>query len=578
MRFERVWIGILVLCCGLAMGEPVRAQIADAAMLRPIQLSLREVTAESGLLQLARAGEFDFLIDSTRIDAARKTSHEYKGRFGDDLIFFAQDHRLSAYRHNSHMMLFWAEPEVVDIGRAIAGGAGFQREAGTPANADFSDAFHQYLNQNADAAERMRTGIPLSDLPLELQKSVAATAVARILDEYDPPNHKDTWFQDGFWQKVRLYYELPEDGKIPDIPTPFEVKAVLETTRPKILLSRSLLPTNYKVRSLETRQYSQVLRRTPQGIETTRTWLLESLIPGQPRVRVSEKHGATPDAPRVRVVEVQHTPDAAWQKGEDPAEAARLLSKFGPLEDDKEELRGTTLQLLQNRARPLDVSAEKSLQVPVKLDVMRQPLRDVLADLEKQSGVRLLNDSKEIGDLLLTARLRPTPLHEVLSGLTRLYNIAWTKRAEAEYVVDVSGRTNFDTQLLQLGTMWYYRFRQHVRSGRQARDERLRELTDRVFNQFGEEDLAAPEGIAFKSLPPEIQKQIRDQIEYDTARDMAHNQLTARSIFSHDWTLRLIASQRQQPLLQGLINGKPRFMIPIEPPRKKLVPGPGLTR
>lgn len=148
--------------------------------------------------------------------------------------------------------------------------------------------------------------------------------------------------------------------------------------------------------------------------------------------------------------------------------------------------------------------AEKSLQRAVTFEAKRQPLPEVLAALQKQSGVTLsVTPSSPLAVKLLTARAKDLPLASVMETLSQLYGAAWDKKG-AGFELKSNGRNLLDNEMWKMDATSYNAALNAIDNPIDWRDE---------IANLGVQQLQQKNGVPFEEVSPEIAQQLRAQLE-----------------------------------------------------------------
>lgn len=164
--------------------------------------------------------------------------------------------------------------------------------------------------------------------------------------------------------------------------------------------------------------------------------------------------------------------------------------------------------------RTLDLNRETTLRAPISFEVRQRALADVLADLQKQSGVALsARDETAIAAFKVTAHVEAMPLWQVLQSLARLYGFVWQKNGQG-YAIAMPENAALDRLLLQLGAPDSIDEQAHLQSWRERRGI---DWLGQVTPFASEADLRAMGGVALSALTPELQTRLRHPIELPAA-------------------------------------------------------------
>lgn len=230
MIIVKNWKTLTFALCVTAMwlqisAPPGLSQVLDAALKRPTQLSLRDATAEKGLLEIARSSNWNFLIDSTNIPAdSARISRVYNDKFLTVVIGFAQEQKLSALRFGQNTFLFWSEPDSLETARLIAGGQGLHLGGEPPSAAQLTQMLAQWLEHDP-THRKFSSHFKIADLPQEMQAPMASAVLFSLMNDW-PRRHVAAWFSDQVWDSARASLVPLEH---PDIEEFILVKSTLDS-------------------------------------------------------------------------------------------------------------------------------------------------------------------------------------------------------------------------------------------------------------------------------------------------------------------------------------------------------------
>lgn len=169
----------------------------------------------------------------------------------------------------------------------------------------------------------------------------------------------------------------------------------------------------------------------------------------------------------------------------------------------------------------LDLRAEVALKSNVSFEVKQRPLRDLLADLQQQSGIQLnLAPDPKLEAALVTARVKELPLSTVMESLGQLYGTSWTKDSDNKYQM-ASNLSPIDASIASLGDLrWFRYWRAPARNQAAPKDLNLEELadwTDEIFNDIPRAALLAKGEVPLTVLSPDLRLRLRHQMEDQVA-------------------------------------------------------------
>ena len=173
-----------------------------------------------------------------------------------------------------------------------------------------------------------------------------------------------------------------------------------------------------------------------------------------------------------------------------------------------------------------ELVAEAPLSAKVSFEVKRMPLAELVALLQKQSGVTLaLAEDAAKMQARVTARVQKMSLASVLGAFQRMYGVRWSRAANG-YTMHASDRGELHLKMLQTGEPLYYRFRYRRTPSYYEQIEREAELAGEVLENLDFEQLKTPQGVPFSDLPPDLQQRVRDRVlEKQAERVMEAQQL-----------------------------------------------------
>jgi len=174
-----------------------------------------------------------------------------------------------------------------------------------------------------------------------------------------------------------------------------------------------------------------------------------------------------------------------------------------------------------------DLTGEAALQTKVSFEAKSQPLSALLRDLSKQgNAVLAAGAALHADDLRVTARVKAMPLGALLKELGGVYGAVWTKNALGEYLMELSapsGQGEVEQKLPLLESVDTSLFLARQKNG--GNDPR--ELINAVLDSVDEASLRK-DGVAFSSLPPEVQQKVRDGLTQAVVFQLAHSLKRAR--------------------------------------------------
>lgn len=206
-----------------------------------------------------------------------------------------------------------------------------------------------------------------------------------------------------------------------------------------------------------------------------------------------------------------------------------------------------------------DLNQLPALQVKVSFEVRRYPLKDLLADLQKTSGVALSYAPDPALDALrLTAHMQEVPLAAVMSGLSRLYGVTWTHGPNNSYLMAASDRSDLEKQLIKLGDLQGLRARRRV-----AGHDRQAAFLDEITNEVDPQVLRAPDGVPLTTLPPELQQQVKQYLLDRIAFQLVGGFYLATEASVLDDTLQLATPRGTIPTSAGAVPYPPQVSVSL---------------
>ena len=210
-----------------------------------------------------------------------------------------------------------------------------------------------------------------------------------------------------------------------------------------------------------------------------------------------------------------NAPAALQLPAEQTSQLAALTPDFGAADD---KTLNTVYSGLSDDIANAQLDSNAALQKAVSLQVKRLPLRELLLQLQTQSGVTLRLGTDAPADKLLTARVEAMPLAKLMETLTRVYGVSWNKMGDA-YSMQGDALGELHLKLLQMGEPRRYRLRFEFYN-RSDREQENAALGHAAVEQVGLEALKTPQGVAFSSLSPALQNRWRQAITVPIAEDV----------------------------------------------------------
>jgi hypothetical protein len=542
-------------------------------LLGPIeQLRAEEKTVEDGLFELARENGADVYLDATSVNIQAPAAWPVEP--GNTLNLFnrwAQRHKLSMAKKKDDFF-FWAEPDVEKVAADLLAGEGLHSERVLPTQFDFYLSTSRLLQQKPQLREMLSKPVPLAELPAEIANPVSALLVAFELGDYPSQSLYTRIFEDDFWNSSQMRVDsLDPDYKNPrDKDWPFPLQTILQDQQPRLSVEYTPL------RLVVSRESVEVLRRaedqtlkTKEGNTARRTLELRNLNANETDLRLIETRKPNQTAAE-RLVEWRPSktaPEIPWQKIEDPAQIEQALIRL------RETLLRPGLgeksrQGLAKYATPgTQLPDEEALYKEISCELRRQPLPEFIAELQKQSGVKLALQGMpeqnitpdEIAKLLVTTRVVKKPVGAVLQNLDRLFGIVWKQRAPGSYVGQVRSRGDWRTRLLQFGDLGYYRSGNYGGPVLEARQQSINKMVRKVSDSIRATNQKLPATVKFIDLPAPLQKEIRQEAEARARYLTVGRQIRAIEALRGQVSVQLIPDSVQ---FRIYFDGEPGLLIP----------------
>ncbi len=497
----------LLLSHAPARAIPVKL---DAVTEQKITRPLDTATADGYLIDMARAASVNFIADATDFPApAPVTAYpstsgavaglkgEYQEHWGSSLINvmgdFASQEKLSTLRVDERTFLFWSEPDPVQLAtlqlsliqaverdRFAKASAALQAQGMAPEDivtgATTPEALRTVLfnllknqrgwTQNTAALDKK---IDIRFALAELPPDVRARVLLDLREIMAMPSNLFA-LSDDFWKNPRLRIRVFEDGGSDVI--------------------------GVEIPSLPVEKEQGNVNEAGAGFK---------LIKSQPRFALSK-------------MDAVNAPAALQLPAEQTLQPAPLAPKFDAAND---ETLNTVYGGLGGEIANAQLDSDAALQKEVSLQVKRLPLRELLTQLQAQSGVTLQLGTDAPADELLTARVEAMPLAKFMESLARVYGVSWNKTGDA-YSMQGNTRGELHLKLLQMGDPQRYRYRFQFYN-RSDREQENAALGRAAIEQVELEALKTPQGVAFSSLSPALQNRWRQAIAIPIAENVARN-------------------------------------------------------
>lgn len=194
-----------------------------------------------------------------------------------------------------------------------------------------------------------------------------------------------------------------------------------------------------------------------------------------------------------------------------------------------------------------DLDHDPALQVKISFQAKRLPLSDVIAELQKQTGITLTAaPDSPAATVRVLAVVKDMPLGAAMGAFTRLYGVTWTKQADNFYLMGKSQLTEPDQKLLSFANMGHrevYRWGQDPDRAWEAGVRELMENADR-------EALRSKAGMAVADLPADLQTRLRQYVAERNAYFLLRSYRKATNTKLEDAVLQVSGPQTIQ-LPQG---------------------------
>lgn len=431
----------------------------DSAILRQVRLRLENAKTSEQLITLAKASEFNIFADATLFPStSQPVTIDTSNYLRSWILETASVEQLSWRRTGERTLLFWKEPDVIAVTKALIAETKAQTITQTTAQTDEKEA--RMLASMARASqntESQETGLFLADY---LQKQ-------RGWDGKSP---------------LRLEFKLSE------LP-PQLATELLGTTRSSLNRSRQ----DNRRRWMEDAPW--LSDESWRGAR-----LLYSQPPRQPRAILAVR-STKGNVQNLAALEGRTLLSPPMVEKQQNGETALIQ----PLTKDFPNLTGEEL------------AKEEGLANPISLEVKEATLGDLLSEMQKQGGVTLKLSPVLDSRRRVTARATALPLYQVMNALNDLYGIGWAKAPDGSYLMQ-SELSPARAGALQIGDPdWFQYWRsqavQKIAPARLTLDEPVDWQSELLKAGVDEAMLRAPDGVAVSALPPELQTLVRRAVE-----------------------------------------------------------------
>jgi hypothetical protein len=185
----------------------------------------------------------------------------------------------------------------------------------------------------------------------------------------------------------------------------------------------------------------------------------------------------------------------------------------------------------------LEWENDAALKAKVSFEARSRPLKQLLADVQKQSGVKIgAGANSPTAAFLVTARVKEMPLSSLMQALSRIYGVTWVRNGDASYSLQEPTGTALALQMARSrGLSPSYQIQRDVDAQRERDAILAREVLDSVETEAWQ----SPEGVPFTSLPDDVQRTLRQRVEQGTAEGVVGAAQSAGEVFEHPLQLRL---------------------------------------
>ena len=156
---------------------------------------------------------------------------------------------------------------------------------------------------------------------------------------------------------------------------------------------------------------------------------------------------------------------------------------------------------------------DPALSVKVSFTAQREPLGEFLARLSKLGGTRFeLPTDSPFKAKKLTATATEMPLLQVIQSLNRLYGMTWDELPAGGYSAVAIPLNEIEKEIWKFGDLMGWASPEQSMSG-----PKRKALAQALLQYLNAETIKTPAGQPLSSVPQELQKQVRDTIEYQSA-------------------------------------------------------------
>ncbi|MGI9091731.1 MAG: hypothetical protein ACR2GG_11635, partial [Gemmatimonadaceae bacterium] len=192
-----------------------------------------------------------------------------------------------------------------------------------------------------------------------------------------------------------------------------------------------------------------------------------------------------------------------------------------------------TITVDNQKVPSYDALLEPALQIPLSFEVKSLPLSELLAQLQKQSGVIFkIADEPQSAPLRVTARANKLPLAEVMRALRRLYGVSWTRDAPTSWTMSYSEKGALERELLRFGEA------DNLQTLRlQKVRERHPDWLGEVFQHTDDAALNGAGGVSLSVLPVEMRARLRADSEANASYRVIEDHLRAQLALIDDYRI-----------------------------------------
>lgn len=211
---------------------------------------------------------------------------------------------------------------------------------------------------------------------------------------------------------------------------------------------------------------------------------------------------------------------------------------------------------------------DAALQGKISLEARRMPLRELLAEAQKQGGIALqaTADSPAVR-ALMTARLKDMTLATLMLSLARIYDVRWAKDGAA-YTMHASDNDELSYRMIRYqGQNWTYT----TVPDREIRNREGDVLAEAIFHSIDKTIWGDNETVLVSALPAAMQERLRRRFELEGLKQENLLERLERIYATQTLHLRLHMAREKTPsfrpglfgemeLNQSLLYKMPRLM------------------